>query len=265
MKQQLWFVLLIGVVLAGCRRPVKILNPPSEQDIREKRVVFHDLDHTLYSQNTGIYSDAVVIKYVSTHLHMSSEEAKLICCRYAEEFAGQVIKGLENDYGVDPVQFEAWIDKEAACDQVLKPDYEFIEKLNSYNARNWVITNSGWDHAHRLLKTLGLLEHFEAVIYLDYSCKCSPPILKPDVRAFIKAQEYAGVPDPSYCYLVDDIEANGQGACVAGWNAVHFCEPFFCLLGGPRLFRRSDQTKCQDIPKVSSIHDIDAVFPELVA
>lgn len=263
MKTWACLALLVGFVLAGCRRPVKILSPPSQQDIREKRVLFHDLDHTLYSQNTGVYSDGVVIKYVSKHLSMSPEEAKQLCSRYAEEFAGQVIKGLEDDYGVDPVQFEAWIDKEAAYDKVLKPDYDFIKKLDSYNARNWVITNSGWDHAHRLLKALGLLEHFEAVIYLDYSCKIKT--LKPHPMAYVKAQEYANVSDPSYCYLVDDIEANSQGACEAGWNAVHFCEPFFCLLGGARLFRRSDQPKCQDIPRVSSIHDLDTVFPELLA
>jgi pyrimidine and pyridine-specific 5'-nucleotidase len=194
---------------------------------------------------------------------MSTEAARQVCSRYAIEYAGQVVKGLTEYFGVNPVEFETWIDRAARFDQVLKPDYEFIMKLHSYKSRHWIFTNSGWRHACRILRKLGLLEHFEGVIYLDYSCKTRDPILKPSKEAYKMAMRYAGVKDPRLCYLVDDNEANGQGACEAGWNSVHFCEPYYCISDSSRLIRRSNMDKCKHIAKVSSIHDVGRVFPEL--
>lgn len=241
--------------------PVFVINPPPEElDLDNTPVFFFDLDHTLYLKKSNVYSDSVVQKYMQKVLEMSSKEARRLFNYYDAKYQGQILQGLVNHHKVDPVQFETWIDDEAKLELALQPDEGVIATLSKSAARNWIFTNSGKDHAVRVIKALGIMPFIEAVIYLDYSSTKKPP-LKPHLEAFGLAMKYARVTMPAHCILVDDILANASGACRAGWKSIHFCEPDFCEFQ-PRFGKRSfDQ--CDTPPKIRSIIQMEELFPDL--
>ena len=243
-------------------QPVLIYNPPTDEQLRSAPVVFWDLDHTLYSKGTGVYSDRLVLRYMTDYLRMSPALAKALFIEYDTEYKGQVLAGLMARHGVDPVQFEEWIDGSINLHKALKPSQAISDTFRHNKARNWVFTNSGLGHAKRVIDVMELGPLIEAVIFLDYASPL-PPVLKPTLEAYHKAMEYARVTDPSKCYMIDDIEANAQGACLAGWNAAHFCEPVYCIKSPRRRIFPRSYDKCGALPSLDQIQGLGKVFPEL--
>lgn len=262
-------LLLISVLLqmicgpvVDWAQPVLVYNPPTDEQLRSARVVFWDLDHTLYSKGTGVYSDGLVLRYMIDHLRMDPARAKALFIEYDTEYKGQVLAGLMERHGVDPVQFEEWIDESANLHKALQPSQAISDTLRHNKARNWVFTNSGLGHAQRVIDALELAPLIEAVIFLDYA-NPGLPVLKPTLEAYQKAMEYAQVTDPDMCYMIDDIEANAQGACLAGWNAAHFCEPIYCIKSPRRRIFPRSYDKCGSLPSLEQIQGLGKVFPEL--
>jgi pyrimidine and pyridine-specific 5'-nucleotidase len=247
----------------GTTEPVLKLKSPSKEQLDSGKVIFWDLDHTLYSKATGVYSNDIVRDYMVEILGLSRKDAEFIFDEYDRMFDGHVLKGLMLDYKVKPVEFEEWIDNKVNMEAVLKPNESNMVLLKKSRARNWVITNSGRAHAARVLKALDMEDLFEALIYLDYS---SPefPTLKPDVAAFSNAMRYANVSNRSDCLLVDDIKENATGACLFGWDSVHLCEPKFCVIENPmlRLWRRSDD-QCDILPTIAYLNQMPILYPIL--
>lgn len=205
-----------------------------------------------------MYSDAVVKAYMTEVLGLDTELVERLFSEYVRTFNGQVLSGLRQDLDVDPVHFEAWIDDRANLTDAISPNPEVIKTLSISKARNWIFTNSGKQHSLRVITALSLEPFIEGLVFIDYS-KEQP--IKPSKEAFEGAMEAAGLHDPSKCHLVDDILTNVTGACLAGWNAVHFCELHFCVISF-RLFRR-DADQCSSLPAVSFIGSIPSAFPHL--
>lgn len=251
----LLLILFLGIVNA---ESYKILNR-----VREKLpVVFWDLDHTLYPQSSGVYSPSLVLAYMRQVLGLSESQSKRLLKDYDIAYTGQVLAGLVKDFKVDPVEFEAWIDQRADLTTALQPDPSIIKTLSIIKARNWIITNSGWEHAWRIITRLGIEQFIEGVIFLDYDSQ-GPVILKPSPAAFERAMMYAGVTNADDCYFIDDIQKNSEAACKFGFKVLHYCEPGFCTF--ERLHRRWEKGACELIPQIRSIEETLRVFPELLA
>jgi len=261
------FKIQILMHLCQCskNRSFKVLTPINEEEASGRPVVFWDLDQTLYSQKTGIYSDALVLRYMMERMEMGKDLAMSLFEKYQKKFSGQVIQGLADNFNVDPDEFEAWIDAKVDLRQVLKNEKQAAFALQNSASRNWIFTNSGWAHANRLIKALHIKPFIEGVIFLNYK-KGSRPVLKPNVEAFYRAMKYAKIKDGKSCYLVDDVKANTKGACAAGWNSVHFCDPLYCTMKRSvnRLLPRSDTDQCRNIPNISRLDELYSVFPELI-
>jgi pyrimidine and pyridine-specific 5'-nucleotidase len=243
--------------------PVLKLKTPSQEQVDSGKVIFWDLDHTLYPKASGVYSDTVVKVYIMERLGLSERDAEFLFKEYDREYDGHVLKGLILDYQVDPNEFETWIDNKVNLEGVLKPDENVKKLLKKSKARNWIITNSGLDHATRVLKALEMEDLFEAMIYLDYDSPNSPT-LKPEPRSFLDAMKYAEIGAPSDCILVDDIKENARGACLMDWQSVHLCEPRFCIVENPiqRLWKRSDG-QCDVLPTITYLQQMPSVYPSL--
>lgn len=252
-----------GIIGLSTTEPVLKLKSPSKEQLESGKVIFWDLDHTLYSKATGVYSNDSVRDYMVEILGLSRQDAEFIFDEYDKMYDGHVLKGLMLDYKVKPVEFEEWIDNRVNLEAVLKPNEGNKMLLKKARARNWVITNSGLAHAKRVLKALDMEDVFEALIYLDYS---NPefPTLKPDSAAFSNAMKYANVKNPSDCLLVDDIKENAAGACLFGWDSVHLCEPKFCVIENQmlRLWRRSDD-QCDILPTIAYLNQMPLLYPIL--
>ncbi len=242
-------------------RPVTLLSTPTRQQRDSGYVIFWDLDHTLYSQKTDIYARKLIVEYAVKKLGMERGQARQICDRLELEFDGQTLAGLTQNYDVDPVEFEAWIDKEACLYERLRPSKRLNSLLKNSKARNWIITNSGWGHASRVVDALGISSYIEGIVFLDYS---NPNhVRKPSSEAFLNAMTYVDVIDPSRCILVDDHLVYVKGACEVGWNAVHYCEPKFCKVIHHRLFSRSTDSKCDRPRTITRLEDVHEILAKL--
>ena len=67
-----------------------------------------DLDNTLYSADSGIFQQVheLMGKFVSDHLNINIEEAKIIQKKYYKQH-GTTLRGMMDNHGVDPDHFLA--------------------------------------------------------------------------------------------------------------------------------------------------------------
>ena len=71
-----------------------------------------DLDNTLYSADSGIFQQVheLMGKFVSNHLNINIEEAKIIQKKYYKQH-GTTLRGMMDNHGVDPDHFLAEVHK----------------------------------------------------------------------------------------------------------------------------------------------------------
>lgn len=202
--------------LGSCLR----LRDATEGD--DARVIFFDLDNTLYSKETGIAEEMGqrIRLYFEQFLHLPREEAATLGQRYYLDY-GLAIRGLIQNFSIDPAHYDAFVDGGLQLEQTLGPDARLATLLAGIHARRWVFTNAGLPHARRVLRLLGVEEHFEGIIYCDYSEPNFPA--KPDRLAYERAMRCAGA-TPDQCYFVDDSISNVRTATELGWHAVHLDE-----------------------------------------
>lgn len=223
----------------------------------EERVVFFDLDNTLYSKATGIAEQMGyrIQLYFEQFLHLPKEEAADLGQKYYLDY-GLAIKGLIKHFQIDPVHYDVFVDGGLDLERVLKPLPELDQLLSSLEARRWIFTNAGLSHARRVLQLLKIEHYFEGIVYCDYAEPDFPA--KPDRLAYERAMRCAGVSGrPELCWFVDDSANNVRTAQELGWRAVHLDERHELQESGPRQAASSPHT-------VSNLASLTAVFPELL-
>lgn len=188
-----------------------------------ERVIFFDLDNTLYSKQTGIAEQMGhrIQQYFERYLHLPTEESVALGQKYYLDY-GLAIKGLLRHFQINPIEYDEFVDGGLDLEQVLRPDEGLRRLLEGMQARRWVFTNAGLQHARRVLQLLSIEDLFEGIVYCDY---CEPDFpAKPDRVAYERAMLCAGVQKPEWCYFVDDNVSNVRSARELGWIAVHYDE-----------------------------------------
>ncbi|HUW94762.1 MAG TPA: pyrimidine 5'-nucleotidase [Anaerolineae bacterium] len=168
-----------------------------------------DLDETMYPKETGLM-DLIgnrINEYMSLRLGVDSREVVALRKRYYEKY-GTTGRGLYLDYGLDVQDYFEFV-HDLPVEEVLQPDPRLDEMLSSLEEEKVIFTNATAGHAQRVLRALGVENHFGPIIgirELDY-------IPKPDARAYHKVLELVDA-RPEECVLVDDRARNlapGQG------------------------------------------------------
>ena len=174
-----------------------------------RRHVLLDLDETMYPKETGLM-DLIgnrINEYMSLRLGVDSREVVALRKRYYEKY-GTTGRGLYLDYGLDVQDYFEFV-HDLPVEEVLQPDPRLDEMLSSLEEEKVIFTNATAGHAQRVLRALGVENHFGPIIgirELDY-------IPKPDARAYHKVLELVDA-RPEECVLVDDRARNlapGQG------------------------------------------------------
>lgn len=123
-------------VIESCAAKIKPLKAA-------EKIVFFDLDNTLYAPSTGI--DKLMVQRIEQYcekLGMTEDEAKEIGLKYYSTY-GLAIRGFLKHHNVDPLDYDDFVDGGLALDAALIPDPHMRACIQSITARKWIFTNAG--------------------------------------------------------------------------------------------------------------------------
>jgi len=180
------------------------------------KVMFFDLDETLYPSNTGIWQ-AIGNRmdvYILERFKVTPGEVTTFRNDLFHQY-GTTLRGLREVYGIDETEFLTYV-HDIPIEQYLRRDEALIETLSLYPARKVVFTNANTNHAKRVLTNLGIDHFFDQVIDIQ----AIHPYCKPMPEAFQLAMDVAGIDDASECVMIDDSERNLQTAHELGFFTI---------------------------------------------
>lgn len=168
------------------------------------KVIFFDLDETLYPPNTGIWQaiGRRMDEYIINRLMISVDQVSLLREELFQQY-GTTLRGLREVYKIDESEFLAYV-HDIPIENYLRQDGILGETLSRISARKVIFTNADTGHAHRVLSNLGIEGSFDQVIDIQ----AIHPYCKPMVEAFEVALKVAGIKDPAECVMIDDSERN---------------------------------------------------------
>ena len=173
-----------------------------------------DLDNTLYSADSGIFQQVhqLMGEFIKNYLKVDLKEAKKIQSKYYKEH-GTTLKGLMDNYGVDPDHFLA---------EVHKLDYSIVssnEKLNiqlkKLIGRKIIYTNANLQHTLDVLERIGLTNFFDEI----FDIKMANYIPKPEIKPYQQIIEKYDL-NPNSSAMFDDIAKNLVPAKKVGFTSV---------------------------------------------
>jgi putative hydrolase of the HAD superfamily len=180
------------------------------------RVLFLDLDDTLYPNSSGLW-EAIrgrIRKYMVQRLGLPPGRAEALGAEYLHTY-GTTLNGLMADFRVDPHDYLAYV-HDVPVEELLRPDPALRAMLESLPQRRVVFTNASRDHVERVLGILGigdLIDEMVDILALEFHNKPLPD-------AYRRALLLAGERDPEACVLVDDRVDNLLPATEMGMTTV---------------------------------------------
>jgi putative hydrolase of the HAD superfamily len=175
-------------------------------------VLFFDLDDTLYPPTSGLW-EAIGIRietFMRDRVHLSAE---IVPSLRTELFLkhGSTMRGLVDLYQISEQDFLDYV-HDVPLANFIFPNPDLRKTLEMYPQRKVIFTNADTNHANRVLAALGLQGIFDQIIDI----RDIRPFCKPQVEAFTKALELAGVNNPANCVMIDDAIRNLKSASQAG-------------------------------------------------
>lgn len=182
--------------------------------------LFFDLDDTLYSPTSGIW-EAIgdrMVQYMISKLDIPESTAPAERERLFHTH-GTTMRGLVAEYHIEEVDFLEYV-HDIEIEQYLSQNITMRNILESYPQRKVIFTNADTGHANRVLNTLGVKDLFDQIIDI----RSITPWCKPQVEAFTKAMELAGINNPKNCVMIDDALRNLVTAHDLGLYTIHVGE-----------------------------------------
>ena len=180
------------------------------------RIVFFDLDDTLYTNSSGLFVEVGqrIESWTAQALGISLEEARALRHRYYMTY-GTTMAGLLREHPhVDIDSYLTYV-HDVDVSQYLEPHPELQAMLASLAARKAVFTNSIADWAERVTRRLGVREYFEAI----YDVRAVDYRSKPDPHAYRQVLETVSLPGEA-CVMLDDQPAYLRGASAHGMRTI---------------------------------------------
>jgi len=180
------------------------------------RVVFLDLDDTLYPPSSGVWQaigERIQI-FMMDRIGVTYDEATILRRRYFEQY-GTTLNGLWFNHGVDPQAYLAYVHA-VPLEEMLHPDPALSAMLEQLPQKRVVFTNANREHADRVLACLGVADKVDTIIDL-YALNMTN---KPAPEAYERALGLIGEDDPHACVLADDLPRNLLPAKAMGMTTV---------------------------------------------
>ena len=180
------------------------------------RVLFLDLDDTLYPSTTGLWAaiGVRIERYMVEVAGVPAEQAPGLRDDYFHRY-GTTLTGLRLHQGIDPLDYLRFVHA-IPVEDYLQPDLTTRAVLASVPLKKIVLTNADRWHAARVLGRLGLTEVIDQVVDimdLDW-------VHKPAEEAYRRALALAGETEARACLLLDDLARNLKPAAQMGMTTV---------------------------------------------
>jgi len=173
-----------------------------------------DLDNTLYPASCALYVEVEqrMTRYIMDELRLDQDDAHALRRHYFNQH-GTTLRGLMNEYGVEPKRFLDYVHEIDVSGVVADPVLD--SALAGLPGRKLVFTNATRLHAERVLDRLGLAAHFDAIhdiVAIDYRPK-------PDPSGYRDLVARYGV-EPQRAAMVEDMARNLPPAAALGMTTV---------------------------------------------
>lgn len=185
-----------------------------------RRVWLFDLDNTLHDASHAAFGllDVSINAYIVRELGLSDEDADRLRRHYWRRY-GATLLGLERHHGIRAAHYLEHTHRLPGLEQRLRGNAHDRAALARLPGRKIVLTNAPVAYARRVLATLGLAHHFEALIGIERMRMFGALRPKPDARMlrFVAAQLKL---QPSRCVLVEDTLEHQKAARRIGMRTV---------------------------------------------
>jgi putative hydrolase of the HAD superfamily len=210
------------------------------------RVVFFDLDDTLYPPSCGVWPaiGERIQAFVMDRLGVTYDEATQLRRSYFDKY-GTTLNGLWHIHSVDPMDYLEFVHA-IPLEEMIHPDPDLRSMLQELPQKRIVFTNATREHAERVLACLGVSSQIDTIVDL-FAMEMAN---KPEATAYERALKLAGESDPRVCVLADDLPRNLAPAKAMGMTTV--------LVGPERQDGVADM-------RIERIVDLTRALPGLVA
>ena len=179
-----------------------------------------DLDNTLHDASHAAFGEMHVAigEYVVEHVGVDHEEADRLRRKYWLRY-GATLLGLVRHHGVRAAHFLEETHRLPGLELRLRTSAHDRAALARLPGRKYIVTNAPRDYAIRVLTTLRLLRHFDAVVTIEDMTMFGALRPKPDARMLRRVAVRLGVA-PSRCVLIEDTLVHLKAARSIGMGTV---------------------------------------------
>ena len=188
--------------------------------MKKTPVWLFDLDNTLHDASHAAFGELHVSMgdYVAEHLGLSVEEAGRLRHKYWLRY-GATLLGLVRHHGVRSAHFLAETHRMPGLEGRLRTSAHDRAALARLAGRKIIVTNAPRDYAMRVLTTLRLAKHFDAIVAIEDMSMFGNLRPKPDARMLRHLVARLGVM-PSRCVLVEDTLVHLKAARSIGMRTI---------------------------------------------
>ena len=188
--------------------------------MKQPPVWLFDLDNTLHDASHAAFGEMHVAigDYVADFVGITGDEAQRLREKYWLRY-GATLLGLVRHHGVRSAHFLAETHRMPGLEARLRTSAHDRAVLRRLPGRKIIVTNAPRDYAMRVLTTLGLARHFDAVVTIEDMSMFGHLRPKPDARMFGRLVARLKVA-PTRCVLVEDTLVHLKAARSLGMRTI---------------------------------------------
>ena len=209
------------------------------KELAEIKYWIFDLDNTLYSGQTKVFSevDKKMSSFISKKMNIDLIKAKEIQKKYFYE-SGTTLSGLMKNDGIDPHEFLEFVhDIDISW---LPKDLKLKEELLKMKEKKYIFTNGSHAHVENITKQLGIDGLFDGA----FDIVDANFVPKPNIDPYKKIIQKFNI-DPEKSILIEDIAHNLEQAKNLGMKT--------CWLENEETFAKKDADKAYIDYKIKSL------------
>jgi putative hydrolase of the HAD superfamily len=179
-----------------------------------KHIIF-DLDDTLYPRGNGLMGEVGrrIQLWLCENMDLEWEEAIVLRRKYFERY-GTTLGGLIEEHDIDAHDYLVYV-HDIPLEEYVGPNPALDGMLAKIPLRRAVYTNATAEYAWRVLKVLGVSEHFEDVIGIEDVGLLNKPYQAAYERVLVRLDAWG--PE---CIMVEDSARNLNPAKSLGMTTV---------------------------------------------
>ena len=173
-----------------------------------------DLDNTLYPARCNLFDqiDRRMGEFIGAFLGVDPVAARAVQKQYFHQH-GSTLRGLMVEHGLQP---SAFLDYVHDIDLTpIPPSPELDRALGRLDGRKLVFTNGSTPHAERVMRRLGVADHFEEI----FDIAAADYVPKPDPDAYRKLIDRFDF-DPKAAAMFEDMPRNLRPAAALGMTTI---------------------------------------------